>query len=895
MPLAIGTQLGSHEITALLGKGGMGEVYRARDLKLKREVAIKILPDEFARDTDRVSRFQKEAEVLASLNHPNIANIYDLEEQNGSRYLVLELVEGETLADRIARGPIPVEEALRIAIQISEALEAAHERGIIHRDLKPANVKITPDGKVKVLDFGLARTLDKNTAGTTLSNSPTLSLAATNAGVIMGTAGYMSPEQARGKPVDKRADIWAFGVVLWEMLTGEQLFQGDEVADTLARVLTQQPDLEKTPPQVRKLLRRCLEKDPRQRLRDIGEVRFWLDDGPPTSASGSENAPPRFGYGWIAAGVLALALAGMLWVSRSHAPDLKPLVRLNVDLGPNATAGGSTTVAISSDGTRIVFPVRGDDGKQRLATRLLDQQKETVLSGTEDGKDPFFSPDGQWVGFFSPGKMKKISVLGGSTPVTLCDAGNPRGASWGEDGYIIVNLGIAAGLSRVSDSGGTPEPLSKLEGEIAHRWPQVLPRGRGVLFTGAGRSNVQEVASIRVWLPQTGTAKTLLQNGYFGRFVSAHDHGGYLLYIHEGSLFAVPFDLDRMELQGKPVPVLEDLSSDPIQGGGQFGFSKDGTFLYLSGMAADPNTTLAWLDSSGRSESLIPPGQYRTPRLSPDGRNLALASLSGGTQNIYVYDLQRLTTQRLTFTPTTDSYPTWTPDGKHLAFTSSGTSIWWVRADGAGQPQQLLARDPAVTTRVPYSFSPDGTRLSYYQLTPETSADIWTMTLDLWDPEHPKPGKPEPFQRTPSSEERGAFSPDGRWMAYESNESGTFQIYVQPFPGPGGKWQVSNSSGRDATWSRAGNQLFFETNDGYLMVADWTVKGETFVPGKPRQWSSVQLRDMGSLNMTLHPDGKRFVIFPASVKTPEEKTGNLHATFLLNFTDELRRRVPEGK
>jgi serine/threonine-protein kinase len=889
MALTVGTQLGSHEIVALLGKGGMGEVYRARDLKLKREVAIKVLPEEFSRDADRVSRFQREAEVLASLNHPNIAHIYGVEE----RALAMELVDGES-----PKGPMPLEGGWKIALQIAEALEYAHEKGVIHRDLKPANIKVTPEGVVKLLDFGLAKAFNEQleTGINDLANSPTVTFGGTVAGTIMGTAAYMAPEQAKGKRVDKRADIWAWGVVFYELLTGERLFKGEDPADTLAHVLTQEPDLTKAPKQVRLLLGECLQRDPKLRLRDIGDAKRLLETESETSPK-QANARSPFHSTWLPwtlVGALVITLAGSVWMLRPRQVELKPLTRLNVDLGPDAVAGMSTTVAISPDGTRIVFPVRGEDGKQRLATRLLDQAKETVLSGTEDGRDPFFSPDGQWIGFFSPGKMKKISVLGGA-PVTLCDAAAPKGASWGDDGYIVANLINGAGLFRIPDSGGKPEPLTTLRGVLSHRWPQILPRGRGVLFTATSRNNNQEGAAILVQLPKSGEAKTLLQNAYFGRFIPANERGGFLLYMHEGTMFGVPFDVEKLELRGKPAPLLEDIAADSGAGGGQFGFSNDGTFVYLPGTASDSTTPVAWLDSAGKNEPLLATERYGTPRLSPDGQTLALTVVSGSSQNVYVYDLQRLTMHRLTFAPTNDGYPTWTPDGKHIAFSSGGNNISWVRADGAGPVQPLLEKTAGSTNILPYSFSPDGRRLSYYEIRPDTLADIWTVALDLKDPDHPKPGKSEPFLQTPFVEDRGAFSPDGRWMAYESNESGEFQIYVQPFPGPGGKWQVSNTSGRYATWSRSGKQLFFETADGYIMVVDYTVNGDTFIPGKPRQWSPVQLREMGSLNMTVHPDGKRFVVFPSPVKSVGGKTGNLDVTFLLNFADELRQRVPDGK
>jgi serine/threonine-protein kinase len=858
----------------------MGEVYLAKDTKLDRKVAIKILPDNFAQDAGRMARFEREAKVLASLNHPHIAHIYGVED----RALVMELVEGES-----PKGPMPFDEAWKIASQIADALEYAHEHGVVHRDLKPANVKVTPDGVVKLLDFGLAKALSDtpdSPSGDPV-NSPTMTLGATTAGTIMGTAAYMAPEQAKGKRVDKRADIWSWGVMLYELLTGERMFKGDDVSDTLAQVLTKEPDLSAVPVKVRKLLCRCLEKDPKQRLRDIGEARFLL-------ASETAAVPVASRWPWIVAtgaAALAIALGVVTWRLWPKPAELKPLIRLSVDLGPDAVAGGSTTVAISPDGTRIVFPVRGQDGVQRLATRLLDQQKESVLAGTENGRDAFFSPDGKWVGLFADGKMKKMSVLGGA-PVTLCNMGNPRGASWGEDGSIYTAPN-ASDLLRLPESGGEPKAIGKPSGQLSQRWPQALPHDRGVLFTGTDSNTSQETATIQAWIPGTSEIKKLLQNGYFGRFLLTGDENGYLLYIHEGTLFAVPFGLNGLNLRGVATPILEDLAANLMTGGGQFDFSQSGTLVYLAGKSTDDRQAV-WLDSTGKAEPFLPQGQqYGVPHFSPDGKSLAFAVSSGNAREMHVYELERKILRRITFTQGSTNYPVWSPDGKHVAFSSvssSGRSIGWARADGGGQFQQLI--ESKATAINPYSFSPDGRRLSYYEVSPETRSDIFTVALDLSDPDHPKAGTPEAFLRTRFAEQRGAFSPDGRWMAYESDESGISQVYVQPFPGPGGKWQISNTSGRFATWSRDGKQLFFETLDGYIMVTDYTVKGDSFVPGLARQWSPTQLRDIGALNMTLHPDGKRFVAFPVATKS--EQQGNLHATFLFNFADELRRRLPAG-
>jgi serine/threonine-protein kinase len=890
--LAPGIRLGAYEILTLIGVGGMGEVYRATDTKLHRDVAIKVLPSEVAADPDRLARFEREAQVLASLNHPNIAHIHGVDESAGVPALIMELVEGPTLADRIAKGPIPLDEALPIAKQIAEALEAAHEQGIIHRDLKPANIKVRPDGTVKVLDFGLAKAFDP--VGSVAGNatmSPTLSIHATQAGLILGTAAYMSPEQAAGKAVDRRCDVWAFAVVLFEMLTGRRLFEGETVSHTLADVLRAPIDLSalpvNTPATVRQLLSRCLDRDVKTRLRDMGEARIVLARPIAEPVVHRRTDARSNKLLWVAVlllGSVSLTLGALLWRATRPAP-LKPLARLSVDLGPNAVLGVGTTVAISHDGTRIVFPVRGDDGRQRLATRLLDQSKETPLTGTDDGRYPFFSPDGQWVGFFAEGKLRKVSVLGGAS-VTLCDASSPRGASWGEDGAIVVAPSVAGGLFRVPESGGKPEALTK-SSVLSHRWPQRLPRGRGVVFTATQSNSNQEGATIEVLDAETGAIKNLVQDAYYGRVLAGGERNGYLLYVHTGTLFAAPLDLDRLELRGPPTPMLEDIAADVVSGTAQLEFSDGGTVIYLSG-TSDVGVTARWLEADGTTQSLLPPGQYGPPHFSPDGRGLALPINSGSTREIHVYDVERQNLRQLTFARGVANYPIWAPDGKHLAFSLAGR-IEWIRADGVGQPQHLV--QGSSTTINPYSFSPDGRRLSYYQVSTEGSnADIWTVPLDLTDPDHPKPGPPEPFLRTSFNEGRGAFSPDGRWMAYESNESGTTQIYVQPFPGPGGKWQVSNMGGRFPFWSPDRKHLFFETLDGYLMVADYTMTSDSFVPGKARRWSNVQLRgDVGGLNMALHPDGKRFVIFPAA---KSEEKGDLQAIFLLNFTDELTRRTP---
>jgi Tol biopolymer transport system component/tRNA A-37 threonylcarbamoyl transferase component Bud32 len=893
MSLSAGTRLGHYEIVAAIGAGGMGEVYRARDTKLDREVAVKVLPPMLARDPERLARFEREAKVLASLNHPHIAQIYGIEESSTHRALVMELVPGETL-----KGPLALPEALRVAGQIADALQAAHDKGITHRDLKPANIVITPQGVVKVLDFGLAKLTESAAPSGDPGNSPTLTMGATQVGMVMGTAAYMSPEQARGQPdVDRRADIWGFGVVLYEMLTGRQLFQGSTISDILAAVLKVEPDLSAAPVQVRPLLERCLQKEPQRRLQAIGDWEL-LVNAPPTTA------PSQSRLGWAVTGGVALIAAISLfgWWRAARPPAPQPLTRFSVDLGPDAVAGPRITAAISPDGRRLAFVAREAGGKEQLATRLLDQVNPAFLAGTENAADPFFSPDSQWIGFFADGKMKKISVAGGAA-LTLCDAPGARGASWGEDGNIVVTLNSpTGGLSRVSAAGGTPQTLTKPgdKNEVTHRWPQILPGGEAVLFTSATNTvnGAFDDASIQVLSLKTGQWKTVQRGGYFGRYLSTSSGAtsnrvGQLVYVHQGTLLGVPFDLDRLEVRGTPAPLLEDVAGDPVTAGGQFDASRNGIFVYLGGRSAAA-WPLVWLDSTGKMEPLLAsPGSYYTPRLSPDGKRLAVSS----TNAIGVYDSQRDTMTPLTFKPqSANLYPVWTPDGKHIVFDAragAGGTLQWIRSDGAGESQPLLE---SKTDLRPYSFSPDGKRLAFTQDRVDTGSDLWALPLDLSDPEHPKPGKPELFLRTMAYEYEPAFSPDGRWIAYRSLATGINEVYVQPFPGPGGKWLISSGGGRHPIWSRNGRELFYQGQDFSIMVATYTTKGDSFAAGKARPWAETKIREQNALywNLDLAPDGKRFVVAPRPEASGGQK-GSVHVTVLLNFFDELRRRVPAGK
>ena len=865
----------------------MGEVYRARDSKLKREVAIKVLPEAFARDPERMARFQREAEVLASLNHPNIAQIYGVED----RALVMELVPGESI-----HGPLPLESALNYAKQIAEALEAAHDKGIIHRDLKPANIMVTPTGVVKVLDFGLAAVAQSSDPSNP-ATSPTLTISPTRAGMILGTAAYMSPEQARGKAVDKRADIWAFGVVLFEMLTGQQLFEGETVSDTLAAVLTKEPDWEQVPANVRRLLQRCLEKDPKKRLRDIGDAWELLEEPAPSPAAATRGTGR---WVWLAVAMLALALGVAVWEPwRSEKLADRPLMRLDVNLGPNAIATAEAGVAISPDGTRIVFPVRGADGKPLLATRLLDQAASTPVPGTENGGYPFFSPDGHWIGFYADNKLKKVSLRGGA-PVTLSDVSATAfgGASWGENGDIVVGLNSVGGMERISASDGAPHAVTNLgKQETSHLMPQVLPGGNTVLFTAERTSSTFEDANIEVVSMKTGAVKTLLSGGYFGRYLATNAATGHLVYVRQGVLYGVVFDPVRLEVRGTPEQILDDVAG---AGANPFDCSWNGTFVYHAGIVANQKWPVVWMDSSGKTEPLVAaPGNYTWPSFSPDGKRLALAVDTGKGQEIFVYDLQRDTMSRLTFAGSETFSPVWSRDGEHLVFESrnaAGSRLNWIRADGSGEMQVLLESKNDI---VPSGFPPDGRWLAYHEGKPDGDYDLWTLPLDASDPEHPKPGKPVPFLRTPAIETWLVFSPDGRYVAYLSNESGRYEIYARPAPGPDGKpgpgkWQVSTDGGAYPEWSPNGRELFYRGLDNRIWVTDYTATGVSFASNKPRVWSDRQIRRTGpNVNFALAPDGKRFAVFPLPEATPEDK-GAAHVMFLLNFFDELRRRVPAG-
>ena len=873
MELKPGDKLGPYEIVFAIGKGGMGEVWRARDPQLGRDVAIKVSAQQFN------DRFEREARAIAALNHPNVCTLYHI----GPNYLVMEYIEGPTLAERIKEGPIPFEEALGYANQIAGALEAAHEKNIVHRDLKPANVKIRPDGSVKVLDFGLAKA---GGAQEVTADSPTM-MPGTQMGMILGTAGYMSPEQARGKEVDKRADIWAFGVVLYEMVTGKRLFDGATVSDSIAAILKEEPNLTLAPEKTRRLLAQCLEKDPKKRLRDIGDAWLLLD----TERASAAPLKSRFGKaGWVAAGALFLiAAAATFGWWRGRQPVEQPQVRLDVDLGPNvslATPTGSSNVIIAPDGTSLVYVAHGGGGQNRLFIRRLDQTKTIELPGTQGANSPFFSPDSQWVGFSIGVKLYKVAVEGGAA-VPLGDTDDSStGSSWGEDGNITTAV-LRKGPFRTASSGGAAVPLAKLaNGELTFLAPQILPGGQAILYTAyTGGRNDPDRAEVEALSLRDHSTKMVLQGGASARYLTSGNKPGYLVYTNRSTLFAVPFDLDHLEKQGTPVSVLDDVGFDPGTYESQYDVSRAGTMVYRkAGTAADLMTTIQWVDAAGKREPLVSkPGGFEYVRLSPDGRRLAAHVRDGTTVDIRVYDFERETWTQLSAGGSFFS-PAWSPDGQSVVF-GSLDGLYWARSDGASQPQLLFSTRQS--DAAPWSMTPDGKRLAYSAGNGNT-AQLWSVPLENAGGRL-KTGAPEQLLKSAFRDYEPLLSPDGKWLAWDSNSSGSDEVYVRAFPNNEGLWKISNNGGINPIWSRNGHELLYQAGD-QMMAVNYSAKGDTFAPEKPRLW----LAKVGGTAWDLSPDGKRLLVL-ASVDSPAAVKAEHEVVLFQNFIEYLRQKVPVGK
>jgi serine/threonine protein kinase len=888
----IGKTLGHYQVTSQLGKGGMGEVYQAKDQKLGREVAIKVLPEEFAKDADRVTRFQREAKLLASLNHPNIAAIYGLEESAGTQFLVLELVEGETLADQIKKDPIPVEECLKLALQIAEALEAAHEKGVIHRDLKPANIKVTPEGKVKVLDFGLAKAFAGDQADLNLSNSPTLSNAATQQGVILGTAAYMSPEQAKGKAVDKRTDVWAFGCVVFEMLTGRSLFSADDVSQTLARVLERQPDFSSLPanphPKIIEMLERCLEKDARNRYGSISDARVdiqkALADPDGVLVQPAASAEPRWKrrilLPWVAATLVLSALATALIVWRLKPPEARQVTRLYHEL-PDGLQFRTTApvLTVSPDGRQIVYSAGG-----KLYRLSMDQLEAREIPGASDNPNrPFFSPDGKWVGYISgaDNRIVKIPVDGGM-PVALSDPAQAFSlVDWGTDN-TIVHGEMGKGIMRISGDGGKPELIVKADNEML-AMPQILPGGRAILFTRIVAGGTSQ-STIFVQSLQSGARRELFE-GMAARYLPT----GHIVYGSASGLFAVPFDLDTLEVTGGHIPVIGGIAS-PVQ----VSVSNTGTLAYVPETSRNiPNgkRALVWVDRKGNVEPLgADPGAYFSPRISPKGTSVAVRIAQSSTSgDIWTWDLSRKFMKRVT-SNSGSGVPVWTPDGKRIVY-AYGLTICWKAADGTGKDETLSTATDRIS--LPATWSEGGKTLLFMDssLTLQSGWDIGSLSMD-------GSYSRKALLHEKYREYQPRISPDGRWMAYTSNESGRNEVYVRPYPGLEGAWeQASVNGGNSPLWSQDSRELYYRSGDAVMAVPVKTSPALSL--GKPEilfrgKYTSMLLIlvEADYSPWDISPDGKRFLMMKDEQSAAPTAEGPQRIHIVLNWFEELKQHIP---
>jgi serine/threonine-protein kinase len=905
LPLTPGARLGVYEVTAQIGEGGMGLVYRARDTNLQRDVALKVLPESFAHDADRLARFQREAQTLASLNHPNIAHIHGLEHSA----IVMELVEGEDLSRRLARGAIPYDEALPIARQIAEALYAAHAKGVIHRDLKPANIKVQPDGTVKVLDFGLAKLAHPEALGghASVTASPTITSPAkmTGVGVILGTAAYMSPEQAKGREAETRSDIWAFGVVLYEMLTGQRAFDGEDVTEVLGAVVRLEPNWETLPSDVplpvRTLLQSCLIKDRRHRVAHISTALFVLEKAASLAApvrTVSVALPPRRSLrqrvGLASAAVLAGALvaATLMWFAMGPAESLPRRVS-RLALAPSGTAaltinGNDRDLAITPDGSHVVYV--GTNGT-RLFVRALDAlEPVAVFTGAPRG--PFVSPDNQWIGFVDNNTtLKKVAMTGGpAVTLTTLDNPAPRGATWGQDAIIFATSSVTTGLQRVAAAGGSTTVLTRpdrTQGEADHLWPELLPGGRAVLFTITMVTGGLDAAQIAVLDLETGTRTMLVRGGSHAHYVPS----GHLVYAAGGTLRAVPFDLARLETRGPPVPVVTEVVTT-IGGAMDAVVAGDGTLAYVpGGVAAGPTRTLVWVDRHGRETPIpAPPRAYVYPRLSPDGTRVAVYATDQDL-DLWVWDLVRTTLTRVTFAPGVDAFPVWTTDGRRMIFSSERAGAWnlfWQSADGTGAVERL---GESPNPQYAGAVSPDGRWLIFTEESPKTGDDVMQMALD-------GTRRVTPLVQSPFIERNAVVSPDGRWLAYEANDSGRFEISVRPFPEVNtGHWQVSEAGGTRPVWARSGQELIYVALTGALMRVGVT-RGPTWAATAPTLLVNAGYFAPAGGNAgrtyDIAPDGQRFLMIKQGGGA-DQTAAPANLIVVQHWDEELKRLVPTGR
>jgi len=891
MSLTPGTRLGSYEVIAPLGAGGMGEVYRARDTRLDRDVAIKVLPESFAADPERAARFEREARVLASLNHPHIAQVHGAVDAPPA--LVMELVDGEDLAHRLARGPIPVRESLTLAAQMADALAAAHERGVIHRDLKPANVKVTDDGVVKVLDFGLAKALEMPAAsGDALMNSPTITSPAvmTRMGVILGTAAYMSPEQAKGKPADRSSDLWSFGAVLYEMLTGKPAFDGETVTDVLAAIVMRDPDWSAlpsdTPPAIERLVRRCLDRDRRRRLADAGEARFQIQEAmasppgsQPAAVRGDRRAAQWVGLvPWAIAAVSAIAAAALAWPGGAPVPAITH-VSVEAPRGAAISTVLRPALSVSRDGRVIVF-VATSNAVDRLYVRDGNQFEARALDGTDGASNPAISPDGRWIAFAAGGKIYKVPVAGGSK-IEIASVNDPRGLSWDGDDALLLTPTSVGGIVRVPANGGEPVVLTSpaAGAERTHRWAQMLPDGKTLIFTVGDFNNPDNYFNARIEAQDVTTRarKTLIHGAEMARYSPT----GHLVFARAGLLYAVPFDVETLEAGSATEVRLQGVAGDSTTGAVHFDLSPSGTLAYIAAGGNQSATRPAFVDRTGGLEYLdVPEGAYTDPAISADGRRVAVSVIAGGGRDIWIYNVDRKTFTRATFSGQNVT-PYWSADGAWIYYASldpseSASTIWRRAADGSRDPERLAT--------VPHRLYLNGitrdgrTAIFDHSHAGTKASDIGYIGLGTG-------AKEQSLVSTPAEEFTGRLSPDGRWLAYESNESSRSEIYVRPAdPAGSGRWQISNTGGREPKWSRDGRTLYYRFDNILWSVA--VEPGPGFQTGNPKQvlTSIYDPRIETGLAYDVHPDG-RFVM----IRLADEQAVANTVRLIVNWLDELKK------
>ena len=886
MPILPGRRLGPYEILSAIGAGGMGEVYKARDTRLDRIVAIKVLPTHLADRSELRERFEREAKTIASLNHPHICTLYDTGHQDKIDFLVMEYLEGETLAQRLRKGSLPIQQVLQYAIEIADALDKAHRKGITHRDLKPGNIMLTKSG-TKLLDFGLAKLKQDAAPATPESQLPTMKSAITGEGTILGTLQYMAPEQVEAKEVDARTDIFAFGAVVYEMATGKKAFEGKTSASVMAKILEADPppmsSLQPlTPPALDRVVKRCLAKDPDKRWQsasDLGEELKWIAEGgsqagvPAAATAGGTSLTLRSVLSSAVVSLIVAAFVGLaVWNLKPSLP--RAVSRFTIALPPGqqlAALDVGPALALSPDGAHLAYVAR-QSGTQRLYLRVMDSLEAKPIPGTEGASWPFFSPDGQWLGFFGgDGRLQKVSISGGPTLALCYVTGSVlRGVTWGSDDTIVFGTNVGTGLFVVPAAGGTPQPLTALDSkknETSHRYPQFLPSAKAILFNPSG-------TLLALYVLKTGERRDLIQGGGSPHYAPTR----HLIYAQAGTLMAVPFDPQRLAVTGSSIPIVEGVMQSANPQTAQYSFSENGALVYVPGGIQRALRRLVWVDRKGAEQPIAaPPHSYGFPRVSPDGRRVALAT----DGKVWIYDLGRETLTPLT-TEGGGTAPIWTPDGKRVVFFTGAPqgNLFWQAADGSSKSERLTTNQ---YPQVPSSWSPDGQVLAFIENNPTTRLDLWILRLS--------DRKPQPFLRTPYNEAVPRFSPDGRWLAYVSDESGRYEVYMQPYPGPGGKSQISTDGGTEPVWNPNGRELFYRSGDK-MMAVDITTQASVSA-GKPRMLFEGPYVPTGVThpNYDISPDGQRFLM----IKQSEQESAPTQVNVVLNWFEELKQKVPMGK